>query len=254
MTDLDQSFKVNDDPRLEVKLGSGSVRLLPGDAGSIEVSIQGSSRSLEKLVVEQRGNTVIVQQRQRRLGSLDVTVVLPVGASVKAELASADLAADVNLGSLTAVIGSGDVTARGVMHDASVLTASGDVRLASLGGYAHLATASGDIKIAEAAGELECKTMSGDVSVGRADGTVAAKTSSGDLKVEAFGGSALSFKTMSGDARIGLRPGLILDVDIETLSGDVRNDFGLSAESTEESKLAELAIKTLSGDITLFSA
>ena len=72
--------------------------------------------------------------------------------------------------------------------------------------------------------------------------------------MEAFGGSALSFKTMSGDARIGLQSGLILDVNIETLSGDVRNDFGVSARSTQETKRAELAIKTLSGDITIFSA
>lgn len=254
MTDLDQSFAVADDPRLEVKLGSGSVRLLPGEPGSIDIAVQGSSRSLEKLVVEQRGNTVIVQQRQRRLGSLAVTVVIPAGASVKAELASADLTSDVNLGSLTAQLASGDVTARDVMNDASVTTASGDIRLGSLGGYAELTTASGDIKISELAGELASKTMSGDVSLGTADGRVTVKSASGDLKVEAFGGSALSFKTMSGDARIGLQPGLILDVNIETLSGDVRNDFGVSARSTQETKRAELAIKTLSGDIAIFSA
>lgn len=254
MSDLDRSFTVDNDPRLELKLSSGSVRLLSGDAGSIEVSIQGSSRSLEKLVVEQRGNTVIVRQRQRRLGSLEVTVVVPGGASVEAELASADLTADVNLGSLTAEISSGDVSAGGVTGDTSVVTASGDVKLGTVGGHVEVATASGDIKIANAVGEVECKTLSGDVAIGRASARVNTKTASGDLKVGAFDGSALSFKSMSGDARIGLKSGLILDVDIETLSGDVRNEFGLSAEPTGEAKRAELTIKTLSGDITLLSA
>lgn len=252
MSDLDQAFSVNADPRLELKLISGSVRLLPGDAGTIEISIEGSNRILEKLAVEQRGNIVTVHQRQRRFGSLELTAVVPVGASVQAELASADLTAEVELGSLTAEVSSGDVSARNVTNDASVKTSSGDVRLGIVSGNAKVTTASGDIKIAESIGELNCKTLSGDVTIGRGRARVEAKTTSGDLKVAGFGGSALAFKTVSGDARIGLEAGLILDVDIETLSGDVRNEFELTAKPAGTAKRAELSIKTLSGDVTLF--
>lgn len=247
-----QFFTVGDDPQLEVKIGSGSLRVLSGDTGSIEISVRGSDRNLERLVIEQRGNTVIVQQRARRLGSLDITAVVPNGTSIHAVLASADLIADADVGSLTVEVASGDVVVGRVLSDASVVTASGDVRIASVGGDAHVVTASGDVKVGDVGGELECQTASGDCSVGTAV-RVNAKTASGDLKVEAFGGSELAFKTMSGDARIGLLAGLVLDVDIQTMSGEVRNEFELSAQAGE-SKPAALSIKTMSGDVTLSSA
>jgi DUF4097 and DUF4098 domain-containing protein YvlB len=109
------------------------------------------------------------------------------------------------------------------------------------------------VRIGHVDGAAECQTGFGDIVIGSA-GRLTAKTASGDLKVEAFGGSELVFNTKSGDARIGLRPGMVLDVDIQTMSGDVRNEFELSPQPTGAAIPATLVVKTMSGDVTISSA
>jgi hypothetical protein len=54
---------------------------------------------------------------------------------------------------------------------------------------------------------------------------------------------------MSGDVVIGLAPGMLIDADIATVSGSLRNDVAPS--DGEATRPATLRIKTMSGDITL---
>ena len=48
--------------------------------------------------------------------------------------------------------------------------------------------------------------------------------------------------------RIGLPPGLTLDVDLNTVSGDIRSDF---PPENGEGATARLRVKTISGDVVL---
>ena len=73
-------------------------------------------------------------------------------------------------------------------------------------------------------------------------------TQSGRFEVEHYEGGDLECNSTSGDVRIGLPPGRTLDVDLNTVSGDIRSDF-----STEDGDgaTARLRVKTVSGDIVL---
>jgi hypothetical protein len=51
--------------------------------------------------------------------------------------------------------------------------------------------------------------------------------------------------------RIGLPPGRTLDVDLNTLSGDIRSDF---SPEGGDGAAARLRVKTISGGITLLRA
>jgi DUF4097 and DUF4098 domain-containing protein YvlB len=55
---------------------------------------------------------------------------------------------------------------------------------------------------------------------------------------------------VSGDVRLGIPPRRTLDVEVQTLSGDVRNRLPTGDGSPPEKRVT-LTVKTLSGDITL---
>lgn len=245
-----QSFPVGSEPSLDVRIVGGTVRIVSGEPGSIDVTVTGRAA----VDVNQLGDAVIVHQPKRRFGTLEVTAVVPPGVFVHAELASADLVADVELGSVAVEVATGDVRLKAVVGEAAIATASGDVRIGRVGGRAVIETASGDVTIAAAAGDTECHTFSGDVAIGAATSRVAVNTASGALRVDSFAGTALLFNSMSGDARIGLPSGRLIDVDIETLSGDVRNEFEVAEGAPNSGGRARMTINTLSGDVTVLSA
>ncbi|MEW2426689.1 DUF4097 family beta strand repeat-containing protein [Micromonospora sp. NPDC047644] len=106
-------------------------------------------------------------------GSLEVTVQLPAGSTIKARTASAELRGVGRLGDIAF-----DGAYRQIKIDevASLrLTAiDGDVEIGRLNGPAEISTARGDIRIAEAvSGAVVLSTQSGDISVAAAAGVSA---------------------------------------------------------------------------------
>ena len=89
-----------------------------------------------------------------------------------------------------------------------IRTASGDVRLDYSGIHSSVQTASGDTLLGRIAGELSARSVSGDVIVATA------------------GAGSLQIKTMSGDVVIGVAPGLLLWLDVQSLSGEVAAQLG----------------------------
>ena len=107
-------------------------------------------------------------------GSLEVTIQVPTGSSVRAKAASTELRAVGRLG---------DVDFEGAyrhikIDEAASLRLSavdGDVEIGRLTGPGHITTARGSITIAEAArGTLELRTQMGDITLGATPGVSAA--------------------------------------------------------------------------------
>ena len=244
-----EAFDVGGRPRIEVSLPSGDIVFLPGEPGKVEVDVEG--RNAEDLVIEQRGGRILLRTPDRlggRWRSFDVTVRTPAGADVEVRAASADVNIQVALGSLGARLASGDIRAEDVEGDAAVESASGDVELGEVGGNLDVSTASGDVKLGRAGGRVVMHTASGEVRLGNVLAALSASTQSGDLEVEHYEGGDLECSSTSGDVRIGLPPGLTLDVDLNTVSGDIRSDF---PPENGEGATARLRVKTISGDIVL---
>jgi hypothetical protein len=279
-----ERFDIGTSCRLQLRLDQGHIRVLEGPAGQISVEISGPEA--ERFQTRQRDGEIVVQHepsfsqldsglaetivaaitsatRPRSAGARsrhDVRVTVPAGAAdLTVFLASADLTAEVSLRSLNATTASGDLNARDVHGPVKAKLASGDLQLGSVQGTLSVVSASGDVRTGVVAGAASVTTASGDIEIGTAENTVHAKTASGDVAVGTLRGPALDCKTLSGDVSIGLPPGRLLDVDLQSFAGSVRNAFDGAHEeqppAAKESEHSESAVRihvrTMSGDIAL---
>ena len=247
-----ETFEVAGRPRIVMNLPSGDAVFLPGESGVVEVSIEGSNP--QDLVVEQHGDRIVLRAPERwgsRWDSFDVAVRMPQDADLEVRVASADVDVQVDLRSLNASMASGDLRTGDIRRDASVETASGDVQLGEVGGTLAVSTASGDVHLRRAGGRVSMNTASGEVRLGTASGALTVSTQSGDCEVEHYDGGDLQCNSTSGDIRIGLPAGRTLDIDLNTLSGDLRSEF---SPGDGDGATARLRVKSVSGDIILFRA
>ena len=244
-----EAFEVGERPRIEVNLPSGDAVFLPGEPGRVEFLVEG--RHADELVIEQHGGRIFLRTPGRsgsRWDSFDVTVRTPAGADLEVRAATADVDVQVALASLSASLASGDITAGEIEGDATLESASGDVELGEVGGNLAVSTASGDVLLRQAGGRVTLNTASGEVRLGSALAALSVSTQSGDCEVEHYAGGDLECSSTSGDVRIGLPSGRTLDVDLNTVSGDIRSDF---SPEDGDGATARLRVKTVSGDIVL---
>jgi DUF4097 and DUF4098 domain-containing protein YvlB len=80
------------------------------------------------------------------------------------------------------------------------------------------------------------------------------KTVSGDISTTTFSSCRYALKSISGDVKVLVAPGLEVDVDGKTISGDLASEISLNADnnsSSENSELVTITTSTASGDFTL---
>ena len=278
-----ETFQTPGPVRLDIRLGSGEVRLETSDTAETTVTLEplrdndASVAAVQEARVEQRGDEILVDVRDRRRGfrGADVLVEIhcPEESSVRAKTGSADIEGRGRFGPVEVESGSGDVQFSDVSGDAEINAASGDVQLARIGGQARINTASGDVQLASVGGEarvnsasgdvqiraagnrLEVNTASGDVLVGEAASSVNANSASGDQTIGSVSRGKVDLKSASGDLKIGIREGSTLWVDARSRSGEVRSELPVSDLPPEgDAPHVELRANTMSGDITVVRA
>jgi DUF4097 and DUF4098 domain-containing protein YvlB len=133
---------------------------------------------------------------------------------------------------------SGDLVVNGeIDRDAVVKTVSGDVRLERVGG------------------ELRVQTVSGDVNADSVGGSVVSKTVSGDLRVESLCKGHVTAQSVSGDIELGVAAGTNLDVDADSVSGDLASEVPLGSDPDAiggDGPALVVRGKTVSGDFRVF--
>ena len=247
-----ERFEADGPVRVGLNLPSGVASFLPGEPGVVEVSVEGDRA--DEFVIERVGSRVLLrtpESSRSRWDSFAVTVRMPPGCGLQVRAASADVMAEVDLGSLGVEVASGDLGVGNVRGDVAVRAASGDVEIGAVGGDAAVNTASGNIRLLEVKGRAVLNSASGDIRLGAALGALSASTQSGDLEVDRYEGGDLECNSTSGDVRIGLPPGRDLEVEVDTVSGDIRSDFSTGDANGSS---ARLRVKTVSGDIALVRA
>ena len=251
-------FPLSGSPRaVEVRnpAGSVTVRAVEG-ADELVVTVDPLDDAAEELAdrveVTVTGTHLRVTVPERRLlraPSFAVEVSTPPGAAVRAAVASADVTLLGRLGAAALTSASGDVA---VEHCAElqVRSASGDTRAGLVDGAATLASASGDVRLGSAGGPALLRTASGEVVVDEVTGELSVRTASGDLHVGRAASGTLRLTTVSGDATVGVEPGLRLWLDLRSVSG--RLDSQLAADGTEgaEPELSVL-LQSVSGDLRI---
>jgi Toastrack DUF4097 len=246
---------------IDARLGAGSLLLDTVETTSSDVQIDAeddaSRDALESARVELRGNRLVIELPERRglLGRsprFTVRVTCPPGSSLSARTRSAGVQTRGLLARVEVKTASGDVEVESVAGETKITTASGDVELASADGTTMVNTASGDVEIGRASGSLKVNLVSGDLTVREADGPLETHTVSGDQRLEAVGSGTVDSNSVSGDILVRVRRGSTVWMDVRSLSGETTSDLEASdGPPADETKLVELRLNTVSGDIQI---
>jgi Toastrack DUF4097 len=245
-----ETFSTPGPVTLDIRIPAGDIEIETDDAAETAVELQARGRDAEELELDAeismrpRGNGYEVRVEAGRGrgglfglrgGEYRVRVAAPHGATVQANLASADISGRGRYSELGVKVASGDVEFDDVSGEARVNAASGDVQLVRVGS-AKINSASGDVRIDNSAEGGDVNTASGDVVI---DSVV-----SGDMRIN----------SASGDIEVGIAKGSRLLVDAQTLSGETSSELDLESGSTietDEGPLVELKARSMSGDISI---
>jgi hypothetical protein len=192
---------------LKVKLPSGGSMNSFSSDGDVSIVQRGGSTTV---VATGRGAIVVGNMRIVSGGGnvfvggsdgVQVTLRVPPGSSLDAD------------------VGSADIAATGVLVSAGASAKSGDIRLDQVAGQADLRTGSGDITVAGVA-TITARTGSGDITVDDVSTSAELRTGSGDIRVSSTSQSCpVRAKTGSGDVT---SRGQGIRLDASTGSGSVR--------------------------------
>jgi hypothetical protein len=173
-------------------------------------------------------------------GDLDVSLTLPEGSSI-----------DV-------ITGSGDTVTRGALADVKVTSGSGDVKVGDTVDSVDVKTGSGDVVAGHVVSNFECRCASGDVRCDGAAKNTDIHTASGDVVLNAERAGDISVKAVSGDVRVNVKQGLIIDVNGTTVSGDMGSSIPLDSsggdDGGDEDETVSIHVVTVSGDFKISKA
>lgn len=252
MSDREHTFEVIGPPRIDVRIRSGDVIIRPSDGDTVTVLLSGDTEIVQEASVEATRDSVSIRSRSqsRRWFSraMDVSIFAPPGGSLRVNLGSGDVIVRIPLSLVDVHAGAGDVRIDDSVDDVRVKVAAGDVTIREKVRDAGIASASGDVRVQEV-GDVSVNTASGSIHLGLVTGTARIKSASGDLEIHEFSGPELNVTTMSGDATIGLGPGMVVGAKITTMSGELRNR--IKPSNVEKTRRISLTVKSLSGDVTL---
>jgi len=238
---------------LVVSIPSGDIVVETADVTESIVTVEGSEKLVEQTLVEQVGNRITVQYRGKQgfgitieiggfsIGSgekLKVHAKIPHASAADLTTASADMNIDGSLRKLDTKSAAGDLSMRGTIEGpATVKTVSGDVTLDEVGGDVTVNSVSGDVRIADVRGSVRSKSVSGDVRIDRA------------------GGPEATLQSVSGDIRLGVAAGTNVDVDANSVSGDLDSEVPLGSDlGLAPGPTLVVRGKTVSGDFRLVRA
>lgn len=249
----------NQSGRIEITaadVSTATVEIVPNDAKGAELA----ERTQVQLSSDGSRLRVDVPERKMlRQPSLEIIVTVPLGSSAEVWTATADVECRGILANAAINTASADISLAQVIGRAQVTTASGDVHLERGDGPIQIRTASGDVRLGASGTEADVKTASGDLLIGRMSGDLSARSASGDVFVNLAAAGSMEAKTMSGDVIIGVATGLLLWLDLNSLSGDVTSLLGPDdslapgADDAEGERGPDLRItaSSMSGDIVL---
>jgi hypothetical protein len=269
-----RAFETSGPARLRVRNSAGLVAVEASETGQTTVELEAlrdddaTRQAIERATVEAYGNDVTVEVGEGKgfeIGAVSISfgrtpqvgirIRCPEGSELDCTTASANVKTSGRLGDVQTKSASGDVA---VDHVAAlrVQSASGDVRAASVEGEARIQTVSGDVRLGPVTGPISATLVSGDFEADEGQSDVAVKTVSGDQRVDAVREGQIKLQSVSGDVRLGVRPGTRLHIDANSTSGDINSEFDVrDRPSDQPSGLeARLQIKTVSGDIEIVRA
>ena len=236
---------------LDVRIPSGDVTVETVDGEESFVEVEGDPRLVEETRVELQGDRLLVELRTKKAFGFSIEIggwswgneKLRIRARVPHSSAFASATA------------SADIQARGTFSTLNTKTASGDLNVhGTVHGEANIKTVSGDAQLDVVGGDLRVQSVSGDVHVDQVHGSIGVKSVSGDVRIGSARGGEATLQSVSGDIELGVAPGTNVDVDANSVSGDLESDVPLASDpsgANGEGPTLVVRGKTVSGDFRL---
>jgi DUF4097 and DUF4098 domain-containing protein YvlB len=261
------TFDTPESITVTLEIGVADVRITAGERTDTVVDIRPSDDTDESDVQAAQqvradlanGELRIVGPRRtfdfsRRTRSADVTIDLPAGSAVRADITAGDIRATGRLGPARLRTGAGRVTAGRIDGNADVHTGSGRIELGDVAGAVTIRNSNGATAIGSAGGDLRVRNANGDVTVGRAGAGVDAKTSNGTIRIGEVVRGSVTLVTPAGDLDVGIAEGTAAWLEVKTGFGHVRNLLESAAGPEEAAETVEVRARTSYGDITIHRA
>ncbi|MEU4244149.1 DUF4097 family beta strand repeat-containing protein [Actinoplanes sp. NPDC026619] len=264
MYEFDHSTPVT----LVLRAQGGLVEITAEERASIQVDVQpldsseAAQDAAQKTRVELDDGTLLIQAPGsehwlwRRTPKLRITARVPIGSSLHAKSAAADLRATGVYSAAHITAASADIDVAEVTGDAHLDSASGDIVVGRVGGGLHIKSASGALHIGDVTGDVNAQTASGNIRAGSLESSVRAGSASGDIGVGRLRQGQASVKTASGDVQVGVAAGSGVWMDLSTASGRSTSDLTATGDvpPADNPITLELKIRTASGNIHVHRA
>jgi hypothetical protein len=266
---------------LAINLQVGGIEVFAGDRADTVVTVSASNpekatdrRGAEETKVEFDGQRLTIAGPRPRISwfgpteSVDVTVELPTGSRLTAEIALGSLRTVGRLGATRVkssfgpvdVDTTGDLWLRASYGNATLGTAEGGIEVTADFGQIQVGTVTGDailkashgsILVGESGGDLDAKLSFGGLEITKALASVAAKIAYGGIQLREVSSGSIQVETGAGQVTIGVRPGVPAWLDLSSKKGHVRNQLaGDRAPDASEQTVAVRA-RTQYGDINI---
>ena len=239
---------------LKVSIPAGRIVVDTVDGGESTIVVDGDERLVAETTVEQRGDEIVVDFHGKR-GFWGINISIgdfSLGGGTLTVRASVPHASKARLNGASA-----DMTVGGRLASLDVKTVSGDLRATGeIDGPTAVKTVSGDVDVERVGGELRVQSVSGDVTAKSVGGSLVAKSVSGDLRIESISEGHAEATSISGDVEIGIAVGSAVDVDANSVSGDLASEVPLADAPVDNGGGPTVVVrgKTVSGDFRVFRA
>lgn len=202
----------------------------------------------------------------RKSRSVEVTVDLPTGSAVTAEVQAGGITGVGRFGAtriktaaghirvehtgpLHLSTAAGDVTVGSVTGTAEVSTGAGRIRVGEIDGTGIFKSSSGETGIDAISGDVRIRSANGDIRIEHAGAGVDAKTSNGNVRIGEIVRGSATLGTSMGDLAIGIAEGTAAWLEVDTSFGKVRNDLTGALRPEEADETVEVRGRTSFGDI-----
>jgi hypothetical protein len=278
------SFPTSQPILLVIELGQGTVHVIAGDRDDAVVTVNPTDRdraqdkdTARKAVVDLAGRTLSIRTPRppgirgylglAKGGSVDVTVELPQGSSLKAETGYAELRGvgrldDVEVrtgmggvrldetGRLLVRSGAGPVAVEAARGAVEIVSA-GDMTIGTVAGDADIKNLNGKTWIGYVGGDVSVRSANGDVTIEDAAHGVNVKTANGTIRLGQVARGTVSVETASGGLEIGIREGSAAWIDASTHFGRVDNTLPPAENPDRGSDVVEVSARTAFGDVLI---
>ncbi|WP_232827664.1 DUF4097 family beta strand repeat-containing protein [Jiangella endophytica] len=157
-----------------------------------------------------------------RSGSVAISIDLPAGSSLVADVAHSSVQAVGPLGECELSMGSGRIRLDRV-GALRANAAGGEIEVGHIAGRATVEAGSADVRIGTASADLDLSNGSGGFDIDRADGSVTARTGDGAIRIGRLTRGRAELLNRSGNIEIGIGEGSAAWVNARSDKGAVRN-------------------------------